>query len=99
MQKHKHSELIHAWADGAEIQFKFNGKWLDKANDGWDASREYRIKPEKKVIRYRRFLHDDNLGIRVECLPDIQTFSTVDEVEAWPGFIRWIDTEWQEVEV
>ena len=53
--KHKHCELIKAWADGAEIQVKHNDKWLEVTNGPfWDESREYRIKPEEKkpVVRW-----------------------------------------------
>ena len=30
--KHKHADLIHAWADGAEIQYNQNGIWFDCPN-------------------------------------------------------------------
>lgn len=47
--KHKHSELIKKWADGAEIQVKnsFN-EWIDEKNPIWESWIEYRIKPEEK---------------------------------------------------
>ena len=58
---HKHAELIKAWAEGAEIEeryqttettfspwYYFDGAWMEE--DGW----EYRIKPEPKpdAIRF-----------------------------------------------
>lgn len=44
--KHKHAELIKAWADGAEIQHRYlRKKWEDTRNPGWDCDFEYRIKP------------------------------------------------------
>jgi len=53
--KHKHADLIHAWADGAEIQVKnpFN-EWIDEKNPIWESWIEYRIKPEPKpdYVRY-----------------------------------------------
>lgn len=55
--KHKHAELIHAWADGATIQFwcLTNG-WRDCSMNlpGWGADIGYRIKPEPKpeVVSY-----------------------------------------------
>lgn len=53
--KHKHADLIHQWADGAEIQCKNrnDGSWFDTDPD-WDDFREYRIKPEEKkpVVRW-----------------------------------------------
>jgi hypothetical protein len=54
--KHKHSELIKAWADGAEIEVKHpsNSSWWDAKPPEWDLDYEYRIKPEEKkpVVRY-----------------------------------------------
>jgi hypothetical protein len=55
--KHKHADLIHAWADGAQIQ------WLDSNYDwcniagapSWSTETTYRIKPEPKpdvVVEY-----------------------------------------------
>lgn len=46
---HKHAELIKAWADGAEIQYKSAaGIWCDFENPIWDKDIKYRIKPESK---------------------------------------------------
>ena len=52
MKPHKHSELIKAWADGAEIQIKNSfGDWV--ATDPlWSEHYEYRIKPAEKVVRW-----------------------------------------------
>jgi hypothetical protein len=53
--KHKHAELIHAWADGAEIQYRHWGSaWKDCTTPSWDKNWEYRIKPEEKkpVVRW-----------------------------------------------
>ena len=55
--KHKHAELIKAWADGAQIQYKWNNAWFDVAhnNPHWLEHDEYRIKPEEKkpVVRWK----------------------------------------------
>ena len=47
--KHKHSELIKKWADGAKIQVKYseNHDWED-VDPSWSEQFEYRIKPEEK---------------------------------------------------
>ena len=56
--KHKHADLIHAWADGAEIQYRAvpgHGEWLDAPYHMiWEWAAEYRIKPEEKkpVVRW-----------------------------------------------
>ena len=55
--KHKHADLIHAWADGAKIEVKnpSNGSWWDATPPAWDLDYEYRIKPEPKpdVVKER----------------------------------------------
>ncbi len=60
---HKHKELIHAWADGAIIQYNRYGDWLDCENGpAWHEHAEYRIKPEPKPD-YSKFVglynHED----------------------------------------
>jgi hypothetical protein len=50
--KHKHAELIKAWADGAEIQIRASsgGNWSDDSSPYWDGNNlEYRIKPESQT--------------------------------------------------
>lgn len=46
--KHKHAELIYAWADGAEIQYFDTDEWYDAPFPSWDRS-VYRIKPAPKT--------------------------------------------------
>jgi hypothetical protein len=53
--KHKHAEVIKAWADGAEIEARFlrAGGWtnwrLQEDNFVWyQSNAEYRVKPEPK---------------------------------------------------
>ena len=71
-QKHKHAELIKAWADGAEIQFKApdDDKFRDcLANPAWENDVEYRIKPEPKpdVVSYLVRLKSDNSWHEYQC--------------------------------
>ena len=52
--KHKHADLIHAWADGAQIQYYGGtGNWENVDPPLWNGSGEYRIKPMPKpdVVR------------------------------------------------
>ncbi len=52
--KHKHAELIKAWADGAQIQVKAHKlAWEDRENPLWDMDSDYRIKPEEKQLVVR----------------------------------------------
>jgi hypothetical protein len=49
MPKHKHAEVIKAWADGAKIQYKsMVGDWYDDDKPVWLITAEYRVKPEPK---------------------------------------------------
>ena len=49
MEKHNHSELIKAWADGAQIQFKYyEAGWVNCVETpAWGSDIEY-IKTLKK---------------------------------------------------
>ena len=66
---HKHAELIKAWADGAEIECRFNkdDNWDPVNPPNWDHKYEYRIKPEPKpdIVRYRYVYEDALIGLRV----------------------------------
>jgi hypothetical protein len=72
MKPHKHAELIKAWADGAEIEYKFfcgGTQWSDwlPMNDGsWTNSPEYeyRIKPEPKpdVVMSEYFFIEERIN-------------------------------------
>jgi len=50
MTRHKHADCIIAWANGEEIEFREPGltTWvlLTTLTPRWDASWEYRIKPQ-----------------------------------------------------
>ena len=55
--KHKHADVIIAWANGAQIQVKaHNVVWEDRENPVWSVDREYRIKPEPKPDVVERVL-------------------------------------------
>lgn len=53
--KHKHSDLIKAWADGAEIQYFgiLANRWITIKNPSWDEDEKYRIKPELKELAFK----------------------------------------------
>ena len=58
--KHIHADLIHAWADGAQIEWKNrNGQWHDMGEPLWSEKHEYRIKPEPNpdIVRYLEVHH------------------------------------------
>jgi hypothetical protein len=62
---HKHAELIKAWADGAEIEFKVvNGPWIAVNSDSplWYKDNEYRIKPAPKPDFFRYVFADSYMA-------------------------------------
>jgi hypothetical protein len=52
MTRHKHADVIIAWAEGKEIEIFHNtsGKWVPMLTNQpcWDLDSLYRIKPEPK---------------------------------------------------
>jgi hypothetical protein len=56
--RHKHADLIVAWANGAEIEFRdYGGRWGIASHPLWDWDTEYRIKPVKPAdIMQDRFV-------------------------------------------
>ena len=45
--KHKHADVIKAWADGAEIEYRsISGHWLPASTPTWCVSTEFRVKPK-----------------------------------------------------
>jgi hypothetical protein len=49
MKPHKHAEVIKAWADGAEIEYRRPGEiWKTSGPVGpaWNPDSEYRVKPK-----------------------------------------------------
>ena len=66
--KHKHAELIHAWADGAQIQIKDKQTgWEDLCcTPSWRNDFEYRIKPEIKPDIVKHFSIGQRDAVKIE---------------------------------
>jgi hypothetical protein len=94
--KHKHCDLIKAWADGAEIQCrKHNSDWADivGGSPSWFHEWEYRIKP--KTIKYRLALIQ---GWDYPWVNAAMSKAEAANMEDTSSFVRWL-SDWQEVEV
>ena len=85
-KRHKHADLIHAWAEGAEIQILTGSKWEDVPGPSFGEKLKYRIKPKTKIVRFRSYLD--------------RFFGTVKVVRSGvPSDLgTWLG-DWQEVEV
>ena len=91
----KHADVIKAWADGAEVEYraitKEPQKWSTSSLPTWSSQMEYRVKP--KVVRYRLYLVNrfDGSGI-VGAVSGEQEEAAIG---ASHTFVRWIG-QWQE---
>ena len=95
--KHKHCDLIKAWADGAEIQSKGENdrEWEEERCPRWYVNTAYRIKPEVKKFRvgsYRSYVKRENTPFVVS------TNSDADGWELSEDFVKWL-TDWIEYEI
>jgi hypothetical protein len=96
---HKHAEVIKAWADGKVVQVQADdGLWLDIDKPEWVTGCAYRVKPELVKVRYRvAAMRGEKHVFASIC--NVTHGPDPEQVERWPGFMEWIHTEWQEVEI
>ncbi len=59
MSKHKHSELIKCWADGALIEVLNGQDWEYKKTPAWVANMKYRIKDDISIRSWKA--HSENI--------------------------------------
>ena len=92
--RHKHADMIIEWAKtGKSVQFYNDNEWEDIDKPAWIDTLEYRFKPE--VLRYKRYIFNVGRGNELGVIiPSDMPMQEDNEV-----FVKWIDTEWQEVEV
>lgn len=97
MKPHKHCELIHAYADGAEIEHLcIDGSWRDVKYPQFLPDGKYRIKP--KTVKREGWinLYKVNYGVK----PGIDVFDTEADARhmALSATIATVKVEWEEVE-
>lgn len=89
-KRHKHADLIIAWAEGAQIQVKNHlGRWEDcnKANYiTWQASAEYRVKPKTRTMQLRVAVLRERSGAEYLCT----FYADFRERERADDFVRWV---------
>ena len=96
-QRHKHADVIIAWAEGKDVQVRDEGtkRWFDvmPGNPIFSEDREYRIKPPAE--KYRVALFESDTSIYYTSTAD--TPEDADFYEKGRGFVRWL-TDWIEYE-
>lgn len=84
--RHKHADLIHAWAEGAVIEVKYKGLkgWSIIKSPTWIDEYEYRIKPETKqpVVRWKWAVKRGRTWVELE------SFATEEEANQNTGLVK-----------
>lgn len=83
--RHKHADLIIAWANGAEIEWNHDSGWCTVTNPSWDTCTEYRIKP--KEDEYQVFRDALRKGKIIQHYNDM--FSKWEDIN--PSFLSFAD--------
>ena len=95
-QRHKHADVIIAWAEGEDVQVWDEGPkcWCDVKTSTPDFVEdwEYRIKPPAKKYRVALFNYNGNIYTSTADTPEDVGFDEKDI-----GFVRWL-TDWIEYE-
>ena len=94
-QRHKHADVIIAWAEGKDVQVWDEGAkcWCDVvASIPFFMGDKYRIKPPAKKYRVALFNNNGNIYTSTADTPEDVEFYEKDM-----GFVRWL-TDWIEYE-
>lgn len=93
-QRHKHADVIIAWAEGAEIECRGQPSrgWITVTNPVWSEECEYRAKPLAKKCRVALFC-DGSEGYTSTA----DNRETSNDYEGMHHFVRWL-TDWIEYE-
>ena len=96
-KRHKHADVIIAWAEGKDVQVRDEGtnRWHDVRGKFplFNEDREHRIKPPAKKYRVALFRKLGETPLVVAANSPV----TADNFESMHGFTRWL-TDWIEYE-
>lgn len=97
--KHKHCELIKAWAEGAEIQYLsyINKEWIGIKNPSWDDETEWRVKPKNEFLKFRNALlkfRDGSVHIHAYYSRDYERIEVADYFVNWIGEEQTVNVGW-----
>ena len=94
-KRHKHADVIIAWAEGEDVQVWDEGAkcWCDVKEAPSFMGEKYRVKPSPKKYRVALFRHAGEEPFAV--VANSQVIS--DSFEPLLGFVRWL-TDWIEYE-
>ena len=88
-QPHKFKDVIIAWANGAEVQYKSQmmEEWEDIAEPSWVTSCLYRIKPQPVIKTFQVALFKSEHGFYTSTA---DSDGEAREVERYEDFVAWL---------
>lgn len=94
--RHKHADVIIAWAEGAEVEYRSSvvGGWVLARAPSWDEECEYRVKPPPKKYRVALFKDCINGGVYTGTADSQEGANFCEKAGE---FVRWL-TDWIEYE-
>ena len=98
-QPHKHRDVIIAWANGEEIQYKGSlGTWIDwkKGQMGptFDSDGEYRIKP--KIVKREGWVNVYKSSVCTALVSNAYPSKESADINKSPDRLACIRIEWEE---
>jgi hypothetical protein len=93
--RHKHADLIHAWAEGAEIEVKTPSGWKDVPDPSWIPTIKYRINP--RTVRREGWVNifRSPIGISIVAAPIFELKEDAEDSKP-TGWITTTRIEWEE---
>lgn len=94
--KHKHYDLIVAWANGEPVQHysEKDNKWIDNTRPTWSLECEWRIKPKEEFLKYKVALFRYHSGeYSGEFFVDVYEPKNYEEMERAHAFVMWLGEE------
>ena len=95
---HKHRDVIIAWANGEEIEFKTTDECLwrpvDWANPVWFEGYEYRIKP--KTVKREGWVNVYKSSVCTALVSDAYPSKESADINKSPDRLACIRIEWEE---
>ena len=83
--RHKYADLIHKWADGAQIQcLRSDHTWVDDLDPSWLETTQYRVKPEPKpdvVEHYYASIYSVSPAVHFKRTPNLKLTFDVETCE------------------
>lgn len=89
-QPHKHKDVIIAWANGEQIEFRnplISNEWQGVAHPSWGLHSEYRIKPQPVIRTFQVALFKSDHGFYTSTA---DSDGEAREVERYEDFVTWL---------